>query len=511
MDRVRSYFSAETALQIAKDRAVVDRIRGYDISNNDAWGWRDRYSDTSNDTSQAFNSSITVGRDLAQNKPLGKRIKRLYANNVIGSGIQVTLTTKNGFNTKPAEEIFEEWFDSTDCDFQGRTNGYGLQWLWAATVAESGGVLIRRVIDKSKKFPLQFQTFDQSSLYNTGRMELKGGGYLLDGMRFSKLGKLVAFRIKKNTMFGYNGDPWVEYSTSEVEYIYDWDSPDKHAGITVMHAVAKTLQEREDLKYSKLEQQKIASCFALFITNAETPVGEEIVDADGQRKTEIGRGTIHYESGEDVSVNSVAPPKADNSTEMERRIDRDIAAGSMFTYEQVTGDMSQVNHSSARVARSEMYLDVDHLQQHVFKPRIMNMLRIWWLDIYRLKFGPFTCGFQLTMPVRASVNPMEELEVTIRKVRAGFLTPDEGARIYGKNFYKVLDKWAEVEKEINDKELSFDIQPSKFAFTGNQLNDDDAASSNRENALNKKTSESDEKSDREFNQLMYSMVECLKS
>ena len=80
------------------------------------------------------------------------------------------------------------------------------------------------------------------------------------------------------------------------------------------------------------------------------------------------------------------------------------------------------------------------------------------------------------VPQRSAVNPKEELDVDVRKVRTGAMTPQQFTAKHGVKFEDAMTAWKEAKVLMGD--LPFDFDPSKFSAAGNQLDDNDSASSN---------------------------------
>ena len=79
-------------------------------------------------------------------------------------------------------------------------------------------------------------------------------------------------------------------------------------------------------------------------------------------------------------------------------------------------------------------------------------------------------------PLIASTNPVEEFDVRMAKVRHGMLSPSKACKQGGEKLEQVMAQWSKDKVLFGD--LPFDVDPSMFASTGNQLNVDDASSAN---------------------------------
>jgi len=495
LDKLRSWLSPTAALDIAQKRAAVDTMsRAYEAlsqSRRSSGGWTSIKSGASAEASKAYLGLAEVGQELCRNNPLAIKIKHLVGNNIVGDGIKPALIGSNKNTSKAANEALKSWAESTQCDFNGKYNFYGLQWLIAVTVAECGGAFIIKRFNRALKVPLQLQVIEQTHLDDSKQMTAdKSGDYITDGIVFNRHGQVKGYWLKPNTnRVGLLDDQSVYFDANEVRHVYDKTRSDQHLGLSWFAPIANTLKDRGEFKDAKLVQQKVAACFAAIITGAKDGDNVGYEDDDDERITHVEPAMVQY-MNEDADVKTINPPKADNSTEFETTIDRDIAAGAGFTYEQLTGDYSKVNFASGRMGRSEFYNQLDHWQQHVFKPDLDVVISDWWCGMYRMNTGALNCRTEWTYPVRASVNPKEELEVTNMKVRNGYLSRSQAAKLYGGDWVHTNDQWRLDDEPMQDN--AFDNDPRLFSLAGNQLNSDDAASANREGA---KPATDDEKDD----------------
>lgn len=77
-------------------------------------------------------------RSLVRDNPWAKRARDAIVNNVIGAGIVTQ------WSSPSRQQRWRDWWESTECDADGLTNGYGLQALVMRTLVESGEVLVYR-------------------------------------------------------------------------------------------------------------------------------------------------------------------------------------------------------------------------------------------------------------------------------------------------------------------------------------------------------------------------------
>jgi capsid protein len=109
-------------------------------------GWIRSSGDANAANAPALPALREHSRDLRRNNGWAIRGIDTIANNAIGWGIKPSpkATERSRARAEQAIEIWNEWADSTACDYAGQQNFYGLQRLVMTTVVESGEALVLR-------------------------------------------------------------------------------------------------------------------------------------------------------------------------------------------------------------------------------------------------------------------------------------------------------------------------------------------------------------------------------
>lgn len=461
-----------------KRQSAREAIRHYDAANkggrNSSWF---RPNTTGAQEASRYSQVLAnTGQELCRNNPLAKRMKNVWASNAIGKGVLLTVSSNSERKVEKFSNEFEEWFESTNCDFENHNTGFGLQHLWMGTVVESGGVFIRMHVNPKLDFPLQLQTIEQSQL-DKAKSKHTEKGVIIDGIQYDGNGQVEGYWFlldKTNTSLGK--PPKSKFiGADKIIHMFRKERTGQHLGITWFSNIATTLNNYNIYQDAKLMQQQVAACFALIVENATKAMGVNQGN-NNTLPTAIEPSMIEYvDAG--TNVHTVTPPKADSSSNFDTGIKRDIAVGGGISYEQLTGDYSLVNFASGRMGKMEFNRELDCIQEHMIKPAL-NKIFNWFSSIYQIKYGKGNFKPSWTFPPRDAVNPKEDLDVIVSKVRNGLMTPSQAAKLFGENFPKLIEQWNKDKVVIGD--LPLDIDPSLFAATGNQLDDNDAASSNKD-------------------------------
>ena len=468
---IDSYFRVvdpEKALRRAQDRLALKVLDGYNEGNSkrgyDAAldtrktaGFFSRFrTSAEQETSKAADRLAYVGQELTRNNPLANRVKKVWANNTVGQGIKLEVSGPSKSKSIKFNQSFEDWAESTDCDFEGQSTLYGLQWLWMATIVESGGVLIRRHINPAKSMPLQLQTFEQTMLDRS-----KNGSQVTDGIARDDNGQITGYWI----LSGKNGKSKF-HKADTIIHIFRKERCGQHLGISWFASSAITFNDFATLTDAKLMQQQIAACFAVIMEQPNTAVGVNNGKGTSELPDEVTPGLV-YHAKAGTTPHVITPPKADNAAKFDVALKQEMAAGTGLTYEQLTGDYSLVTFASGRMGKSESNAELDYVQKVMFKPAL-NRIFTWFRVVRSLKTGDTGVFIpDWTFPPRAAVNPQEEFDVLMSKVRHCMMSPQKAAKILGEKFPEIVERWKEAKEVFGD--LPFDIDPSVFASTGNQL------------------------------------------
>ena len=495
IDKWYEVTNPKKAFERQRYRMATDVMkRGYEAAkpNRLSNGYSRRNSRASDEAARGHRGLAGGAQELIRNTAIANRIKAVIASNMVGTGIKPDYIGGSAKRVEKYKITFDAWANSTACDYEGHHNLWGLQHLWAATVVESGGCFVRRIMNNALAFPLVLQTLEQQYLDESKSGRTDGGGEIVSGIQYNDDGSIRGYWLKSRLVgFQYREESQF-YAASEVIHIYRKDRAGQHLGVSWLHPVADLIDMRQEWRDTTLTQMRVAACFGVIIKEAPSDMGvnknSSLRDEDGQAYSELESGMIAYTDAA-TDVITVTPPNLSHTTDFNSEVLQDIAVGVGVTREQITGDFSKVNWASGRLARGEFYSNLDRWQQFMMIPAL-NQVHDWFDEIYTIKYGRVNNVVRSwIVPHRSAVNPKEELEVDIRKVRTGAMTPQQFTRKYGIKFEDAIAAWKEAKTAMGN--LPFDFDPSKFSFAGNQLDNNDSASSNNDKNSDKSTDDTD--------------------
>lgn len=398
-------------------------------------------------------------RDLVRNNAHAARIVQCVASHTVGYGIVGVVK-----NNDALEIAWKKWSESTECDASGRHDFYGLQRIVMRCVVESGECLIRlrpRFLTDGLTVPLQLQVLEPDYLDDTRNTPLSNGGEIVRGIETDALGRTVAYWLYSHHTGANFGTDFksTRVPADQVIHVYREDRAGQMRGIPWLAPIMVKLRELDIYQDAILKKQQVSNLFAGFITD-ETPqdVIQEIEEDKLNDVPDLVPGTMYaLKAGRKVEFST--PPKVENS-EFVRETLREIAAGVGITYEELTGDMSQVNFSSARMGFNTLLRNVDQWQWNILIPIFCEQVSKAFLDKASLaSINTRNATFEWTPPARTLVDPTREIPAIIKAVRAGLMSLPEALRAQGFNPQKVYAEIAESNRELDKLKLILDTDP----------------------------------------------------
>jgi len=450
IDSIIGYVSPEAGLKRARARAAMNLVqRSYDGAKTGRRtnGWTSGGNSANAEIAPALTLLRNRSRDLVRNNPYAKKAISTYVSNAVGTGIIAKI------DNSQTQKLWEKWIK--ECDADGQHDFYGLQSLAANTIKESGEVLIRlryRLPSDGLSVPLQLQVLEPDYLDNLKTETLRNGGWIQNGIQFDPLGRREGYWLFKSHPGEIspilNSLVSVFVPASDVLHIYEKTRPGQSRGVPMLAASMLKMRDLDDYEEAELVRKGIEACFAAFVTTGDdsATMGESSTESDTSRRLEtLSAGMIQYlKPGEDVSFG--APSASNGYNEYIRTQLHAIAAGAGITYEQLTGDLSQVNYSSIRAGTLEHRRSVEQFQWITFIPMLCDAVMKAWLNSAQLagKVKKTDVQVRWTPPRWDWVDPVRDMTGELLEVAAGFKPWGEAVRGRG---YSPDENIAEISSE----------------------------------------------------------------
>lgn len=415
----------------AREAAGAIARRYYDAASRGrrTEGWRRSSGDSASTTSGQISVLRDVARDLVRNNAWARSALRTISNNTVGWGI-----TPRGL-MPDAAGVWSAWANSNTCDARGILTLSGLQRAVIECVAVSGECLVVRHIDSGGAHPLRLEVLEPDHI-DTAKDSLSlGAARTTQGIEFDERGKPAAYWL-------YPDHPGssaamrrssVRVPAEQVIHIFRVDRPGQVRGVSWFAPAAVKLHDFDDYHDALLVRQKLAACFSAFVTEldgASSALGEE--SDDGLLET-FEPGRIDYlKPGQ--SITFANPPGVPESEgKFATLCLRSIAAAMSVTYEDLTGDYSQVNYSSARMGRIAHWGSVADWQYNMLIPQFCDRVFSWWRELAPL-VGVSDPGVpEWTPPPMQMTDPEKEGKAYLTLIRAGAMTHNELAAAMGRD------------------------------------------------------------------------------
>ena len=392
-------------------------------------------------------------RDLNRNNPWAQRAITAIVNNTVGTGIHAQ------WQDEARQERWRHWFESTECDADGRHDGYGLQALAVRAMVESGACLIRRRPRRPSDgltVPLQIQLMEPDLIDMTKTEQLPGGGFITQGMEFNAWGQWVAIWLHPvHPGDNIHGDAVesTRHSSRDFKCLYRTDRPGQIHGVPWGAGAITRLKMLDDYQDAQLERARISACFAGFIRDIDA-MGSDVNVSSLPDKLEPG---ILEFLPPGKTIEFASPPQPENDKEFRLGVLQAVGAAYGVPYETLTGDLSEVNFSSARIGWNEFARSIETWRWHLLAPQMLDPVAQWFLEAESaINIAPPEPLPLWTAPARTMVDPARETRPLIDAMRAGLMSLPEAIRKMGYDPIVLIHEHAAFLELMDSLGVAFD-------------------------------------------------------
>lgn len=440
-------------------------------------GWTRSTSDANSAAQAALAPLRELSRDLRRNNGWARRGVEVIVNNTVGWGIEGKPLAKNPEVVAKATEIWAQWAGTTRCDYDGRLNFNGLQELATATMVESGSALI--VLRRAKStdglsVPLRIRVLEPDYIDTTKDGMTNGDNPIIQGIETDGKGRRVAYWLFKQhpgatqlTFGQHNPFASERVPAEQIIHMFRSERPGQMHGVPWLASAITKLNDFDDYDDARLIQQRIASCFGVIVTDVNgdnDPLGTQDPDDDQLETLEPGMVKT-ISPGKSIEV--LNPPSTTGHSEYTTTNLQRIAASIGVTYEDLTGDYSRVNFSSARMARLSHWQNVFKWRWHTVIPQLCDGVWDWIMQMAAgLENWPEVPTAQWTAPPMPMLEPDKEGLALTRLVRSGALTLSEAIRQQGNDPAAHLQEYADSNAELDRLEIWLDSDPRRTTVAG---------------------------------------------
>lgn len=448
-------------------------------------GWKTASTSANKEISGAMVQLRNRARDLVRNNPYASKGLQVIESNVIDHGIMTQFKSKTKSIERNVNLIWKTWAGTTAIDYDGMNNFAGLQRLVTRSMAEGGECLVRlRNVGRQTAIgpdgverevpPIQLQVLEGDFLKSDKLVKEISGNKIIQGVEFNEERKRIAYHLYKEHPGGVGKSIRTSFETNRIEadkiaHIYRIDRAGQIRGVTWFAPTILRMRDFDEYEDAQLVRQKIAAMFTAFVHDLS---GIDPDISEQERQEELGEkmepGLIEIlPTGKDIKLSN--PPTVENYKEYTSVVLHSIAAGLGITYESLTSDYSEVNYSSARQAKLEMYKNINTWQKQIIVPQFLQHVVRWYINslkVMGVKTGEIVTAH--TMPRRDLVDPTKEIPALKTAVRSGFTTLSDAIRQAGSDPEQHFAEIKSDNERIDELDLTLDSDPRKVQSTSNK-------------------------------------------
>lgn len=419
--------------------------------------WRPRRSGASaNADHQADAATLRVkARALVQNVPYIKAGIDSLAESTIGTGIAPRAI---GRDADKINTLFKAW--AQVCDADGRLDYYGLCELAYRTMEVDGEVLLRlrpRRPSDGLPVPLQLQLLEIDWLdsLRTGTAP-DSNNAIINGIEYNELGAVVAYWLwpqHPGDIVSLRGMRMqsARVIAANIIHLFRQDRPGQGRGFSRLGPVIARVRDTQLYEDAELARKNLETRLSVLASGDVSMMANpamEGADAAGHAKKtgdlgELSSGGI-TEMPPGTTFTVIEPKAAPGHVDYIKHQLHIIATGMGVTYERMTGDMSEVNFSSARVRLLDFRRAVQQMQWLVVIPKLLSPIHRAFVDAAYLDGSVNSRDYAVdySPPKFDYVNPQQDVAADLAEIGAGLSSLSEKLRQRGYNPDEVFAEMA---------------------------------------------------------------------
>ena len=398
---------------------------------------------------------------LYENNPWVRAAVDLLLARIVGSGTTLQATTENeAFNDK-IEKAWAKWCFTAD--YYRQFHFGDLERLAILKLFLDGGLFFHVVTDPENRdtAPISLEVLEYGRLAPAGTPQ--GNNEIINGIEIDQTGRVVAYHFyAKPDSFLTPSLEVVRVPAEDVIHFSPFRRPHQLLGIPLLSPVVPYAYHLDELIEAELINAKVSASFGIAIKKNGQATGVYNPET-GRRELEIAPGMIaELQPGEDIVV---IDPKRPGSTfdDFVKLILRGMGRAIGLSYEQISGDKSEVNYSSARHSELELRDYIfpfrKALERYFLRPvyvqfvkeavslgnvNVMGAIKNWsnWTS-HRWIFKGFDW-----------VDPLKEAQAKRLELLMGLTTLADEAAARGKDWKELAKQRAKEVEELGNLGLS---------------------------------------------------------
>lgn len=454
LDRFVGWINPRAGLQRFQARQMLTRAYAAALPGD---SWRPKRPGASANAEHAASAAMlrAKSRSLIENVEYIAAGMNARVAHIVGTGIVPTWSGKDGATL---DALWKRWTKVADAD--GARDLYGIQAAAVRAMDADGEVLIRvrsRLVTDGLPVPMQLQLLEVDRLDTTKSMA-SGANTIVQGIEYDPLGRVVAYHIWNQHPgdigpLRARGMQSTRVAAEEIIHLFNPGRPGQGRGFPRLSPVIARARDLQLLEDAELQRKNLEGRLSVLASGdvAGLAEGNQFnVSKEGANSLgELASGGItQIPAGMNLTV--IEPKAAPGFVDYCKYNIHLVCAGAGFTYEQATGDMAEVNFSSARVRMLDFRREIEQLQWLTVVPMLCDRICrefVAYAALAGLLPGRLGWSVEHSTPKWDYVNPAQDIRADLDEIAGGLSSFSEKLRRRGYDPRVVFD---ELESDIKD-------------------------------------------------------------
>lgn len=367
-----------------------------------------------------------------------------------------------------AKALAKAWAEhSRRCDAEGLLNMGALEALALATMDVDGTALIRlrtRRPEDGLTVPLQYQVLEIDWLDTSRTSPSRETNRVINGIEYGPLGQRVGYWLfdehPGSIATGWRAPSFASrlVPAELIIPLFDVSRPGMGRGLTRLRSVITQTRDLHSYRQAELLRKDTEARLGIIATGDLSQLSAPPPAAGPASFGFLGdipAGGI-FQAPPGLNLTSVQPtamPGYVDTLKMEIKL---ISAACGWTYEGCTGDMTEVNYSSARIRRLDFRAEIERLQWLTLDPMLCQRIDEAFVEHCKLAgiIPPTaTWSCEHTYPRWPHVDPVKDVTGEVMEISAGLSTISAGNRARGNDPEVVAAEWADDLRRLGPEGL----------------------------------------------------------
>ena len=475
LDKAIGYVSPKAASDRLKWRADFELRANYDAASSGRLQSRwIRTNEPAELTDRADRDVMRArARDLERNSDIQNAALRAFRRNVIGSKLNVQITTKDPELNAQLEKLWGKWCKARNCDVTGTQSLSEIMRMCIQRKIVDGGFLILKIYTDQGFLPFQLQVLEVDDLDPMQMSPKVKGNRVIGGIEFNRYNRAQGYWIRQYSVDGMEFEPSVYVRAEDVIYYFSKKRPTQIREVTDMAHTLSRVKDVNEFVNAVTVKEKIAACLAAFIKRLN-PSSDVYADSirNAKRDPDISYAgkrivpgmIMELNPGDDVTFSNPSG-QATDATDFIKLQEKMIAAGHGLSYEALSRDLSDTTYSSARQGLIEDDLTYDEEREgfealvldEIYETFVISCYLAGYInkpDFWTNK-EDYMSHEWITQP-RRWIDPYKEANANAIALKTGQKTFQQLQKENGRDWKQVIDEIAEFKEYASSKNLNLD-------------------------------------------------------